>query len=78
MKDIFDLLEDYSVVIVLVFDIGVVEMCMWLMFGQCVVDVFVWESFGKDWVIDVVNEFKLDDCNIYVGDFGVLLLFDEV
>jgi phosphoserine aminotransferase len=76
-KDILGLPEDYRVAIVPASDTGAVEMCMWSMLGQRAVDVFAWESFGKDWVTDAVNELKLEDCNIHVGDYGVLPPFEQ-
>ncbi|MEL7539762.1 MAG: phosphoserine transaminase [Pseudomonadota bacterium] len=76
-KDILDLPEDYRVAIVPASDTGAVEMCMWSMLGPRGVDVFAWESFGKDWVTDAVNELKLQDCNIHVGDYGVLPPFEQ-
>ncbi|MEL7040267.1 MAG: phosphoserine transaminase [Pseudomonadota bacterium] len=76
-KDILGLPEDYRVAIVPASDTGAVEMCMWSMLGHRPVDVFAWESFGKDWVTDAVNELQLEDCNIHVGDYGVLPPFSE-
>ncbi len=76
-KSVLGLPEGYRVAIVPASDTGAVEMCMWSMLGQRAVDVFAWESFGKDWVTDAVEQLKLDDCNIHVGDYGVLPAFKK-
>ena len=31
-----------------------------------------WENFGKDWVLDVVEELKIEDKNIYLSPYGEL------
>ncbi len=76
-KQILGLPDDYRVAIVPASDTGAVEMCMWSMLGQRATDIFAWESFGKDWVTDAVNELQLTDCNIHTGDYGVLPEFDK-
>jgi phosphoserine aminotransferase len=76
-KDILGLPEGYRVAIVPASDTGAVEMCMWSMLGQRATDIFAWESFGKDWVTDAVNELQLPDCNIHTGDYGILPEFEK-
>ena len=35
-------------------------------------DVLAWENFGKDWVIDVVQQLKIKNLNVYEADYGHL------
>jgi phosphoserine aminotransferase len=42
------------------------------MLGARGVDVFAWESFGKEWVTDVTKQLKLTDLNLYEADYGEL------
>ena len=76
-KTVLGIPDGYRVAIVPASDTGAVEMCMWSMLGQRAVDVFAWESFGRDWVTDAVEQLKFDDCNIHVGDYGVLPAFED-
>ncbi|HEY5070958.1 MAG TPA: phosphoserine transaminase [Caulobacteraceae bacterium] len=50
---------DFLVGIVPGSDTGAMELAMWSMLGPRTVQLLAFDSFGKDWVADVVNQLKL-------------------
>ena len=71
-KRLLGLPNDYLVGVVPASDTGAFEMAMWSMLGARDVDVFSWESFGKGWLNDIVNDLKLENVNRYEADYGLL------
>lgn len=70
--EILNLPEGYRVGVVPASDTGAMELIMWSVLGARPVDVFAWESFGKDWVTDIVKQLKLDGVHSYLADYGEL------
>jgi len=62
--------EDYRMGIVAASDTGAVEMSLWSLLGARSVDVLAWESFGKGWVMDVVQQLKLGNARVLEADYG--------
>ncbi|HEY0436534.1 MAG TPA: phosphoserine transaminase [Phenylobacterium sp.] len=59
-REVLEVPDDYRIGIVPGSDTGAVEMALWSMLGPRPVQLLAFESFGKDWVTDVVKQLKLD------------------
>jgi phosphoserine aminotransferase len=71
-KALLELPKDYIVAIMAASDTGAVEAALWSMLGARPVDVFAWESFGKDWVTDCIKQLKPLEARSFVAEFGQL------
>ena len=69
VREILEVPSDYKVGIVPASDTGAVEMAMWSLLGARNTTMVAWESFGKDWINDVVNELKINP-KIITADYG--------
>jgi phosphoserine aminotransferase len=63
---------DYRIGIVPASDTGAVEMALWSLLGPRGVDMLAWESFGAEWVNDVVKQLRLSDVRKLSADYGAL------
>jgi phosphoserine aminotransferase len=59
-REVLEVPDDYLIGIVPGSDTGAVEMALWSMLGPKPIQLIAFESFGKDWVTDVVKQLKLD------------------
>jgi phosphoserine aminotransferase len=62
----------YRVGVVPASDTGAFEMAMWSLLGQRPVDVFSWESFGKDWASDISQQLKIRELRAFSAPYGEL------
>jgi len=70
--------DDYRVGIVPASDTGAMEMVLWSMLGARGVDILAWESFGSQWVNDVIAHLQLHNAQAWVADYGELPDLDEI
>jgi len=75
---ILGLPEGYVCGIVPASDTGAVEMALWSLLGARGVDMCAWESFGSEWVTDVLKQLKLENVNEHIADYGKLPDFSKV
>src|SRR3979490_2497803 len=69
---------DYRIGIVPASDTGAVEMALWSLLGARGVDLLAWESFGGQWVTDVVKQLKLADARTVKAEYGEIVDFARV
>jgi len=51
---------------------GAFEAAMWSLLGARGVDVLAWESFGRTWAADIVQQLGLTDVNVFDATYGAL------
>jgi phosphoserine aminotransferase len=71
-REVLQVPDSHLIAIVPGSDTGAVEMAMWNMLGARPVEVLAWESFGKMWVTDVLEQLKVEQAEAKVADFGEL------
>ena len=71
-KALLELPPEYLVGIIGGSDTGAVEAALWSLLGPRPVDVFAWETFGKEWVTDCLKQLKPLQTRSFVADFGRL------
>jgi phosphoserine aminotransferase len=71
-REVLTIPADYRIGIVAGSDTGAVEIALWNLLGARGVDVLAWESFGRDWVTDVIDVLGLDDARTLLADYGEL------
>ena len=68
----------HRVAIVPASDTGAMEMVLWSMLGARGVEILAWESFGSQWVDDVVAQLEIENAKAWTADYGELPDLDQV
>ncbi len=69
---------EYRIGIVPASDTGAVEMALWSLLGPRPVDMLAWESFGAEWVTDVVKQLKLPNARVLKAGYGEIVDLTQV
>jgi len=71
-REVLSLPENTRIGIVPGSDSGAFEMAMWSLLGPRGVDALGWESFGKGWVTDVIDQLRISDVRRLEAGYGEL------
>ncbi|MFP3921908.1 MAG: phosphoserine transaminase, partial [Dichotomicrobium sp.] len=77
-REILRIPADYRIGIVPGSNTGAFEAALWSLLGARGVDVLAWESFGRGWAKDVLEQLRLEDVNVYDAAYGALPDFTRV
>src|SRR5471030_163545 len=70
-REVLEVPDDFLIGIVPGSDTGAMEMAMWSLLGPRPVQLLAFESFGKDWVTDVVKQLRID-AEVLDAPYGAL------
>jgi len=72
IKSLLNIPNEYEVGIVGGSDTGAFEMALWSLLGHKPINILTWESFGRDWVKDVIDQLQIKKTKIIDADYGYL------
>jgi phosphoserine aminotransferase len=64
--------DGFEIGIVPASDTGAFELAMWNLLGPRPVDVLAWESFGRIWLVDLVEQLRIAGSRTFEAPFGHL------
>ena len=77
-KLVLEIPDDFYVGIVPASDTGAIEMLLWSLLGKIPIEVLAWESFGNDWVKDIVNQLKIPNTQVITAEYGKIVNLKNV
>ena len=69
---LLNLPKDYILGIVPGSDTGALEIALWNTLGPRGVDILAWDSFGSDWVNDIVHQLSLSNTRVLKAEYGFI------
>ena len=77
-KLILEIPDNFYLGIVPASDTGAIEMLLWSLLGEKPIEVLAWESFGNDWVKDIVNQLKIPNTEVIQAKYGKIVNLHNV
>ena len=77
-KKILNIPQNFHVAIIGGSDTGAFEMAMWSLLGKKGIDILAWDSFGRDWVTDVIDQLQIKNTRLIEADYGFLPDIEKV
>ena len=77
-KLLLEIPDNFHIGIVPASDTGAIEMLLWSLLGEKPVEVLAWESFGNDWVKDIVNQLKIPNTKVIQAKYGKIVNLHDV
>ena len=77
-REVLKVPANYRIGIVPASDTGAVEMALWSLLGPRPVDMVAWESFGSEWVTDVIKQLKLPDARTLKAPYGAIVDLNSI
>ena len=77
-KLILEIPDDFYVGIVPASDTGAIEMLLWSLLGEKPIEVLAWESFGNDWVKDIIDQLKIPNTKVKQAEYGKIINLNDV
>ena len=77
-KLLLEIPDNFHIGIVPASDTGAIEMLLWSLLGEKPVEVLAWESFGNDWVKDIINQLKIPNTKVTQAKYGKIVNLNDV
>ena len=77
-KLLLEIPDNFYVGIVPASDTGAIEMLLWSLLGEKPIEVLAWESFGNDWVKDIINQLKIPNTKVTQAKYGKIVNLNDV